>query len=593
MTISAPTHSLTADIDVGSIDIRVLPGTLLANRYFIRELLGQGGQAWVFSALDLEAIPPLPVALKVARQGQRQGHGGGLHAEALLLQHIHETTPTRHVVRSLGTGALSANEWTFVVQELIDGPTLREVLAARRTFPVEWVIDIALGLARGLAAIHAIGAVHRDVKPSNIRLWAGKTPVLIDLGAAFYADEMDAKIGVMTRAYAAPEQLEGGMISQATDVYSLGIIIAEMATGTRPSHYAPNLRGADRYLARMIERCLGISPFSRPTANELIATLLDIRLQVRRRRGARTIMYSKACVFACSIGALDTNISEQPLCKPRVIADEVYTPFSPASMASRIFWSNISGKQILSAPISGGDPSIVAEMDTFTARIVSVDEQIYWLTNRGALWTLIGDDPMQLRSDTVAHGALPGTLVGYAGALYWSEASGTIRQWMIRDGTERELLRNSIPLWEIAVDDRHIYWTEHATHRVRRLSIEGNGRSELVAENQPLPDGIAVDETYVYWHNEGEGTIRRRPKAGGASETIVEDDVGRTRLVVDDWHLYWTSSWDGKIKRADKDGKNVVVLATGEATPIDLIVDENNLYWTTTIPHGRVMKCRK
>src|SRR5205807_447287 len=128
----------------------------------------------------------------------------------------------------------------FCVMELLDGDTLAARLEAQGRFTPTEALPIALQLCDGLDAAHAAGVLHRDLKPGNIFLTCDRA-VIIDFGLAAAAPgrvdvsrsltSAGAVIG--TLAYMAPEQLESGDSSPASDLYALGVVLYEMLTGTR------------------------------------------------------------------------------------------------------------------------------------------------------------------------------------------------------------------------------------------------------------------------------------------------------------------------------------------------------------------------
>src|SRR5260370_9887884 len=130
--------------------------------------------------------------------------------------------------------------------ELIEGETLAERLAARGRFTPDEALPVVRQVLEGLEAAHGAGVLHRDLKPGNIML-TGDRAVIIDFGLAaavpglgdptqsLTATSLTATGAVIgTLAYVAPEQLEGGRSTMASDLYSLGVIIYEMLTGGKP-----------------------------------------------------------------------------------------------------------------------------------------------------------------------------------------------------------------------------------------------------------------------------------------------------------------------------------------------------------------------
>jgi TolB-like protein len=134
----------------------------------------------------------------------------------------------------------------FLTMELVEGRSLAELIPAGGT-PVAQLIEIASGLADALAAAHAKGIVHRDLKPANVMLTADGRVKVLDFGLAkelraenendvTLDSDAQTKAGVVmgTPAYMSPEQIEGRAIDHRTDIFSLGVMMYEMATGARP-----------------------------------------------------------------------------------------------------------------------------------------------------------------------------------------------------------------------------------------------------------------------------------------------------------------------------------------------------------------------
>ena len=119
--------------------------------------------------------------------------------------------------------------------ELIVGDSLRKRLKSSGALPPEQVTQVALELARGLAAAHEAGVIHRDLKPGNV-LFAGERAVITDFGLARHEGDERASASDFagTPAYMAPEQMVGRRVSTAVDVYALGVVAFEMLTGRLP-----------------------------------------------------------------------------------------------------------------------------------------------------------------------------------------------------------------------------------------------------------------------------------------------------------------------------------------------------------------------
>jgi WD40 repeat protein/serine/threonine protein kinase len=168
----------------------------------------------------------------------------------------------------------------------IPGPTLAEAIARRGPLDEAGVRELGAALAEGLAAIHACGLIHRDLKPGNVIL-AGDGPRIIDFGIAKSTDATaltgpNAVIG--TLRYMSPEQLQGQQLTPHNDVFALGAILAYAATGhdpfeaptipaviTRVLHDLPNLDPLTGDLRAIIADCLAKEPRSRPSPADLLA----------------------------------------------------------------------------------------------------------------------------------------------------------------------------------------------------------------------------------------------------------------------------------------------------------------------------------
>ncbi len=124
----------------------------------------------------------------------------------------------------------------YLVMELIEGPTLRNLVIDGGPLPARDVCALGIQLARALEAAHARGIVHRDVKPANVLRTPGGVWKLADFGVAHMPDSEATVSGQFlgTPAYAAPEALTQGVFSPASDVYGLGATLYEAATGARP-----------------------------------------------------------------------------------------------------------------------------------------------------------------------------------------------------------------------------------------------------------------------------------------------------------------------------------------------------------------------
>jgi serine/threonine-protein kinase len=269
--------------------------------YEILRPLGAGGMGDVYLARDTRLARN--VALKVLRSDLADpGWVEAFRHEALAASAL--SHPNIVTIYEIGE-----HEGTrFIATEYADGVTLRERLK-QGPIPAPDVVDIARQIAEGLAAAHEAGVVHRDIKPDNVLLRADGLVKILDFGIATRTDGDLPSVpvgspghgGVVigTTGYMSPEQRQGLGVDARTDVWSLGIVICEMATGHPPAAAAHgNQEGTVRpvgkpafdelahlpqELVRIVNRALSTEPAGRyATARELVS---DLRVLCRVLEG--------------------------------------------------------------------------------------------------------------------------------------------------------------------------------------------------------------------------------------------------------------------------------------------------------------------
>ncbi|MEX1026845.1 MAG: bifunctional serine/threonine-protein kinase/formylglycine-generating enzyme family protein [Candidatus Paceibacterota bacterium] len=215
----------------GQSDIGLVPGNQLA-QYILKSKLGAGGMGEVWRARDphLErdvALKVLPVA--IAHDDQRRER---FAREARLAARLHH--PNAVIVYQFGV----QEQQVFIAMELVDGQSLDKVI--RENGPLDWraATNVVCDAARGLAAAHEIGLVHRDIKPGNLmRTTKGETKV-VDFGLAReqMADTQFTQQGMLlgTPAYMAPEQWTNEKVDGRSDLYSLICTYYYLVTGALP-----------------------------------------------------------------------------------------------------------------------------------------------------------------------------------------------------------------------------------------------------------------------------------------------------------------------------------------------------------------------
>jgi WD40 repeat protein len=211
-----------ADVPTVSAGVAPLPGQVLGNRYRVRGLLGSGGMGEVFRAFDLKLR--VDVALKALRPAL-------LADERALTALREEVRAAREVVSPNVCRVFDLVEFDgreLVSMEYVDGSTLAEMLRERSPLPLQEAREIASQFLAGLDAIHAAGLVHRDIKPENVMLTRAGRVVVMDFGIARAAATMRVATISGTPAYMAPEHMRGEGVDARADVFSAGVVLAEM-----------------------------------------------------------------------------------------------------------------------------------------------------------------------------------------------------------------------------------------------------------------------------------------------------------------------------------------------------------------------------
>lgn len=249
----------------------IVPGARIGGFEVLREI-GRGGMGVVYEArdLDLDRV----VALKVLGppSGSSPTDGDALLAEARIASSLdHPNVATIYQVGETGDGR------RFIAMARYDGETLRDRLA-RGGLSATDAFGVSIQAARGLAAIHSAGIVHRDVKPENIFLTSGGPVKLLDFGIARAAGMDDPTRCRGTPRYMSPELRQGGPPDARSDVWALGAVIGEMLDPAEASPLAAALR-------TLADRATADDPTRRfADGRELIGVLLASRPNRTSRR---------------------------------------------------------------------------------------------------------------------------------------------------------------------------------------------------------------------------------------------------------------------------------------------------------------------
>ncbi len=211
------------------------PGTVLANRYEVKEVLGIGGMGVVYRAFDRELQEP--VAIKTLRPEAMVGDSVALERfkqEIRLARRIAH----RNVVRTYDLGEV--NGMYYLTMEYVEGTSLKQLISSRGRLPVPVALTIGKQLCRALEVAHQQGVIHRDIKPQNIVVEPSGFLKVMDFGIARLANPpkgkglTEAGMSIGTPDYMSPEQLSGMELDARSDLYAAGVVLFECVTGRVP-----------------------------------------------------------------------------------------------------------------------------------------------------------------------------------------------------------------------------------------------------------------------------------------------------------------------------------------------------------------------
>src|SRR6516162_5470861 len=226
----APQPASSAQSSVPPSD-ELAPGTLLAGRYEILQLLGHGGMGSVYKARDKE-LDRL-IALKLIRSELARNPQMLLRFKQELI--LARQVTHKNVIRIFDLG--QSDGIKFITMDFVEGKDLRALLQERGRFPPNEAARIMLQICRALEAAHAEHVIHRDLKPQNIMLDQRGRVFVMDFGIARSAHlpgmtQTGALIG--TPEYMSPEQARGEKLDERSDIFSLGVVFYEILTGKSP-----------------------------------------------------------------------------------------------------------------------------------------------------------------------------------------------------------------------------------------------------------------------------------------------------------------------------------------------------------------------
>ncbi|MBB4685034.1 Stk1 family PASTA domain-containing Ser/Thr kinase [Amycolatopsis jiangsuensis] len=292
-----------------------LVGTLLERRYRVDRLLAKGGMSAVYRGLDTRLDRKVAIKIMNPRFADDRSFVDRFVREARSAAQLHHPNVVAVHDQGFDTPAGSDSGLAFLVMELVDGGTLRDLLTEQGRLDVPLAFSVAEPVLSALAAAHAAGLVHRDVKPENVLVGrsgqlTGGVVKVGDFGlvrAVASAGTTSSSVILGTVAYLSPEQVATGATTSRGDVYSTGILLYEMLTGRAPYTGDTALSVAYRHVNDDVPRPSELRPDLPPALDELV---------LRATRRDPDLRPADAGEFLAELQAVRTSLGIAPVAVP-------------------------------------------------------------------------------------------------------------------------------------------------------------------------------------------------------------------------------------------------------------------------------------
>ena len=272
-------------------------------RYVIDSEIGRGAMGVVFKATD--SVLQRTVAVKTVNMAMEKDHADKY--EARFYQEARAAGALNHPNIVTVYDAGKAGDMVYMAMEYIQGVELRSLLAEGQPMGVPQALSIAAQVAEGLAYAHQHGVVHRDIKPANVMVVANGPVKITDFGIARMRASADlTQTGVMLGSpkYMSPEQVIGKRADHRSDIFSLGVILYEMLTGSAPFN--------GENVTALMYQIVNFAPPAPSTSNPAVPEMLDF---VIAKMLAKTLeeRYADAASVANDLRECERSLSAPPL----------------------------------------------------------------------------------------------------------------------------------------------------------------------------------------------------------------------------------------------------------------------------------------
>ncbi|MEU9605104.1 protein kinase [Streptomyces sp. NPDC048057] len=546
---------------------------IIADRYLLGARIGRGGMGTVWRGTDqllqrTVAVKEVPLQA-TGEEGAVRQRRAVREARAIAQISHHNVVDIHDLVHE--------DDRLWLVMELVDGPSLADHVAAAGPVTPTRAAEIGLQVVAALDAVHAVGVLHRDVKPANILLRADGSAVLCDFGIVALADAESLTTSgrvVGSLPFLAPERLKDEPVGPASDLFSLGCTLCALLTGRSPfarpeavgmlhavAHQRPEIPPNAGPLGNLLDALLRKDPAQRPSSAEAAQVLRAVAadgpgrtamLPVRRRPALRRVALSAALLL---VAAGITG----------VLVDRLGDDDSSSGASGADAKPSTGTRESESAPpVSSGPPTRVDAALTYPSNPATGGAAIRWLFS--------DDDHVEVDA--------PGKSGPFHGNL--TAASPTGEYWTAFEGPGfRDRIDAVLPVPRAGNE----YWVFSGAEYVR-IRINEELDDELVEGPKPLKDwseafggevdfldGIdavmpAPDDPDQFWVFAGNRYIRAEVNKSAAGGELVQ---GPSSL----------SEWDTFTDHGDFSDKIDAVID---------VPDQTNEYWV--LSEARYMKIR-
>ena len=262
-----------------------LIGEIIDGRYQLTRVVGSGGMATIYAAIDLRLDRQVAVKVMHSHLAQDEQFVSRFIREAKAAASLSHPNIVAVLDQGWNQGGAPC---VFIVMELIEGATLRDYIIEQGALSAERALSIITPVASELAAAHKLGIVHRDIKPENILVSKEGRIKIADFGlarGALLGNTMTAESSVIlgSVSYLSPEQVQRGVADARSDIYSLGIVLFEILTGQKPYQGEDPVQVAIKHVNERVPAPSTIKPGLSIEMDQLVLSTTDIDPDKRPR----------------------------------------------------------------------------------------------------------------------------------------------------------------------------------------------------------------------------------------------------------------------------------------------------------------------